>query len=66
MLKTIDLMLTIVHKRFFYKESAKTLELIIKTPLHCNNVNDAIAVLFDDMNYEFTGKLNCCQLNAFE
>lgn len=50
-------MLTIVDKRFFYKESAKTLELIIKTPLHCNNVNDAIAVLFDDMNYEFTGKL---------
>lgn len=56
MLKAIDLILTIVDNRGFYKESAKTLNKIIGTPKHCNYINDAIAILFHNMIYEFAGK----------
>lgn len=56
MLKTIDLLLTMMNKAEFCKESGKIVKTIIESPVHCVYINDAIATLFEYMVYDFNGK----------
>ncbi|XP_055318970.1 telomere-associated protein RIF1 [Sitodiplosis mosellana] len=53
LLKAIDLLLTVISKWEFCKESAKTVKTIIANPAHCIYINDTIATLFEYMVYDF-------------
>lgn len=55
LLKTIDLLLTLIDKAEFCKECAKIVKTIIESPVHCVYINDTIATLFEYMVYDFNG-----------
>lgn len=55
LLKTIDLLLTMMNKAEFCKECGKIVKTIIESPVHCVYINDAIATLFEYMVYDFNG-----------
>lgn len=55
LLKTIDLLLTMMNKAEFCKECGKIVKTIIESPVHCAYINDAIATLFEYMVYDFNG-----------
>lgn len=58
LLKAIDLLLTVISKWEFCKESAKAVKDIITSPNHCIYINDTISTLFEYMVYDFDGKYN--------
>lgn len=63
MLKAIDLILTVIGKQEFCKESAKVVESIISTSNNSFHINVAIATLFEYMVYDFDGELIEINLN---
>lgn len=56
LLKTIDLLLTVIEKSEFCKESGKTIKTLMMNSNHCIYINDTIATLFEYMVYDFDGK----------
>lgn len=56
LLKAIDLLITVIGKLKFCKESASTVKNIVAVTGHCIYINDTIATLFEYMVYEFDGK----------
>lgn len=54
-----------INKPDFCKESAKIVKNIIGKPNHCIYINDAIAMLFDYMVYDFDGNYYFSIINFF-